>query len=213
MAIIAKNNSKPKELIPAGNYIARCYQMIELGTAEELYMGKPKVTTKIRIGWELPTELKVFKEEKGPQPLVISKGYTLGMGEKYNLRKDLESWRGKGFTKEEANAFDVTKLLGVPCMLNIIHQPSEEDPTILKERISSITPLPNGFECPSPINPKFVLSFDDFDELKLEELPDFIKERVRKSNEYKNLQSPNNSQAATKQSEVETTQTADDLPF
>ena len=77
MAITAKNESKPRELIPAGNYIARCYQMLQIGTVEEEYKGEKKMQEKVRISWELPTELKVFKEENGEQPLVISKEYTL----------------------------------------------------------------------------------------------------------------------------------------
>lgn len=47
---------------------------------------------------ELPTELRVFSEKKGEQPLVIDKEYTLSMAEKSNLRKDLKLWRGKEFT-------------------------------------------------------------------------------------------------------------------
>src|SRR4051812_29825095 len=53
MAIIA--TAAQRELIPAGNYPARCYQMIQIGTVEELVMGETKVLNKVRIGWELPT--------------------------------------------------------------------------------------------------------------------------------------------------------------
>src|SRR5688500_13440346 len=129
MAIHATNKTAQRELIPAGNYVARCYQMIEIGTVKENIMGDEKTLHKVRIGWELPTELKVFNPEKGEQPLVISKEYTLSMNEKSNLRKDLKSWRGKDFTEDEARKFDITALVGVPCMLNIIHKPSKRDPS------------------------------------------------------------------------------------
>src|SRR6476646_4032953 len=129
MSINATNNGVMRELIPAGNYIARCYQMIEIGTVDEFVMGKPVRAKKVRIGWELPTELKVLREEKGEQPLVISKEYTLSMNEKANLRKDLKSWRGRDFTEDELRAFDITNLLGVPCMLNIIHKAGKNDPS------------------------------------------------------------------------------------
>jgi hypothetical protein len=63
MAINATNEGKPRELIPAGNYVARCYQMIHIGSVTENIMGEEKQLNKVRIGWELPTELRVFKEE------------------------------------------------------------------------------------------------------------------------------------------------------
>lgn len=190
MAITAKDNRPPRELIEAGNYIARCYQMIEVGTVIEDYQGKPKTLTKVRIGWELPTELKVFKEGNGEQPRVISNEYTLSMADKATLRKHLESWRGKTFTEEEAKAFDITKLLGVPCMLNIIHKPSKSDATKIYEQISNVSPTPKGMECPKAINPVFVLSYDAFDEEKFTSLPDFIKDKIKSSDEYKAMIEP-----------------------
>ena len=185
MAITAKDNRPPRELIEAGNYIARCYQMIEVGTVIEDYQGKPKTLTKVRIGWELPTELKVFKEENGEQPRVISNEYTLSMADKATLRKHLEAWRGKTFSEEEAKNFDITKLLGVPCMLNIIHKASKKDASKVYEQISNVSPLMKGMVCPPSINPVFVLSFDEWDVQKFESLPDFIKDKIKTSDEYK----------------------------
>ena len=190
MAITATNTQTNRELIPAGNYIARCYQMIEIGTVKETILGKEKILPKVRIGWELPTELKVFKEENGEQPMVISKEYTLSMAEKANLRIALKSWRGKDFTEEEARKFDITKLLGVPCMLNIIHKPSK-DGTRVYEEISGITPLPKGIICPEQINPTFVLSYDDFDVQRFDKLPDFIKSKMVTSMEFVAITNPN----------------------
>ena len=188
MAINAKSSSNTqRELIPAGNYVARCYKMIEIGTVPTEFQGVEKMTHKVRFGWELPTELKVFKQENGEQPCVIEKEYTLSLADKANLRKDLKSWRGKDFTPQEAEEFDVTKLLGVPCMLNVIHVNGKKDPTKVYEAIGSISPLPKGLVCDKQINPTFVFSFDEYDEKKLESLPDFIKDQIKTSNEYKAL--------------------------
>ena len=184
MAIIAKNTGQKRELVPQGNYVARCYQMIEIGTVKEEYKGVPKEHQKVRIGWEFPLELRVFDEAKGEQPLVISNKYTVSMGDKANLRKVLESWRGKAFTEEEAKAFDITKLLGVPCFLNVIHKTSE-DGSKTYANIASVTPLPKGIECPPQVNPMFVLSYDEFDYKKFMDLPDFIKEEMEVTPEFK----------------------------
>jgi hypothetical protein len=211
MAINATNTSTPRELIPAGNYIARCYQMIQIGTVKEIVMGEPKVMHKVRIGWELPTELKIFNAEKGEQPCVISNEYTLSMHEKSTLRKMLASWRGKDFTIEEAKCFDITKLLGVACMLNIIHKPSEKDPTNIYEKIAGVSPMPKGVPCPPQINRTLRLEFDSFDYDVFNTLPDFIKTKIQSSEEYKKLQMPQETQVG---SEINNpSEIVDDLPF
>jgi len=190
MAITATNSGQVREPIPAGNYLARCYQMIEIGTVTEIVMNKSVTLKKVRIGWELPTEMKVFDTAKGEQPLVISKEYTLSMHEKSNLRKDLKSWRGKDFSEDEAKAFDITKLLGAPCMLNIIHKPSASDPTRVYDQIAGITPLPRGITAPAAINKLFVLSYDEFNEERFAGLPDFIKTKMQSSAEFQSLRNP-----------------------
>lgn len=211
MAINATSNGTKRELIPAGNYIARCYEMIEIGTVNEVIMGTAKQLHKVRITWELPTELRVFNEEKGEQPLVISKEYTLSMHEKSNLRKMLASWRGKDFTEEEAKSFDITVLVGIPCMLNIIHKPKKTDPSSIFEEIGSISAMPKGMRPPAPINKNFVLSYDNFSEEKFAGLPDFIKNKMVGSLEYAALKTPNSKQM--NQAEDLNSDTDNDLPF
>jgi len=191
MAINATNSGTQRELIPAGNYIARCYQMIEIGTVEEIIIGEKKTLRKVRIGWELPDELRVFNPEKGEQPCVISQEFTLSMNEKANLRKMLASWRGKDFTEDEARCFDISKLLGVPCMLNIIHKPSKADASKVYEQIGSVSPLPKSVKCPDQINKTIVLSYDNFDWGLFDSMPDFIKQRMKSSKEFAAMQQPN----------------------
>jgi len=185
MAINATNDTKPRELIPAGLYVARCYEQIHIGHIKDEYMGQERILNKVRVGWELPTELRVFKQENGEQPLVISKEYTLFMNEKSNLRKDLESWRGKPFTEDQAKSFDITVLIGKECMINITHKVSAKGNTY--ETISAITPLPKGFECPPAINPVKVWDYDKPDWELYKNLPQFITEKIESSKEWKEL--------------------------
>lgn len=208
MAITATNSgSTPRELIPTGNYIARCYKMIHIGTVEEIILGEKKIMNKVRIGWELPLELRVFSEEKGEQPLVIDKEYTLSLHEKSALRAMLKSWRGKDFTEEEAKAFDISKLVGVACMINIIHKPSKKDPSRHFEEIAGITAVPKGFDVPKQINPTFILDYDNFDKDKFNSLPDFIKQKMQTSLEFVALQNPSHVEFQDQP------QKDDDMPF
>jgi hypothetical protein len=135
---------------PAGTHVARCVQVIDLGTQKDNGQFGLKIQPKLRLTWELPTELHVFKEENGEEPFVVGKEYTLNLGEKSNLRKDLESWRGKPFTPQELEGFDVSKLLGAPCMLNVVHKP-KKDGSGAYANIASLSPLMKGMTCPPAI--------------------------------------------------------------
>lgn len=198
MAITATNKGGSNyEPIPAGTYAARCYQMIHIGTVEETILGTTKKLNKVRITWELPTELKVFKEENGEQPHVISKEFTLSMNEKSTLRKFLEGWRGKAFTEKEAEAFDITVLLGKPCMLSVIHKDSKTGNTYAE--ISSVTSVPKGMTVPDQINPSKELNYDKFDHDFFETLPDFIKDKMVQSDEYKFMMQPHETSVQAEQ--------------
>lgn len=175
--------------VPAGTYVARCYSMIHIGTVEENIMGESKWLNKVRISWELPTETKVFKDENGEQPYVISKEFTLSMNEKANLRKFLEGWRGKGFSEDEAKAFDITALLGKPCMLSVIHKTSKKG-NIFAE-ISSCSALPKGLVCPDQINEMLELNYtDNWSTREYSKLPQFIKDKMSQSKEFKSIMNP-----------------------
>src|SRR6478752_7885574 len=154
MAIIATSNGASNYTpVPAGNYVARCFSMVHIGTSKDTFEGREKLTNKVRLTFELPTETKEFKEGEGEKPFTVSKEFTLSMHEKAGLRKSLESWRGKGFSEEEAKAFDITKLLGKPCMLNIIHK--EKQGGGVNAVISSISSMPKGLACPDQVNANF----------------------------------------------------------
>jgi hypothetical protein len=191
MAINAKeSNFVETELVPEGNHVARCIKVIEIGTVTNDYKGEVKKQHRIVLTWELPTETRVFKEEKGEQPFVISNEYTLSLSDKATLRAHLQSWRGKAFTADELKGFDVSKLLGVPCMLNVLHKPGVADPTKKYARVQSIATLPKGFTCPNQVNPSFLFDFDSFSTEKFDSLPKFMQEKIAASDEYKAVTNP-----------------------
>ena len=175
-----------REIVPAGNYIARCYSMVYLGTFKKEFQGKEKIKQTVQVGWELPTKIVEYEKdgEKKSFPMSIGREFTLSMSDKGNLRPMLETWRGRAFTDEEAQSFDVTKLLGVPCMLNIIHKISK---TTKKPYpfVASIAPMPQGILAPDQINPTFELAAEDWDGPKMEELPKFHKDKIAESEEWK----------------------------
>ena len=48
MAILATTNQTQRELVPVGNHLAICYQMIEIGTVEEIVKNEKKIMKKVK---------------------------------------------------------------------------------------------------------------------------------------------------------------------
>lgn len=138
--------------VPAGAYIGRCYSLIDLGTQLSSGQFGEKLQHKIRIGWELFGEdengdpLTVDVDGK-TMPMTISKSYTVSLHEKSGLRKDLAAWRGRDFTDEEAKGFDVSKLIGAYCMVNVT---TSETNGKTYSNVAGLTPLPGALKNAKP---------------------------------------------------------------
>ena len=180
--LIKSKNENKREIVPSGTHIAICYSMIHIGTVEWEWQGETKHSDKIRLSFELPNEMRDFGGEE--KPMAISKEYTLSLHEKSNLRRDLEGWRGKSFTKEELNRFDVTNLLGKSCNVSIIHKTSKSGNEFAQ--IGSISGISKGTKCPEQINESFIFNYEDnFNAEWLEQQPDWIQDQIKNTDEYK----------------------------
>lgn len=186
MAIIAKSKkSEGIDPIEAGSYPARIYQMIHLGTIAG-FQGA--LQNKVRIGFELPTEMHVFDKEKGEQPRVISQDYTLSFSEKANLRKLILACDPNALSLDDdgfVDEFDVETLIGKELLVTVAQKPKKEGGNYAF--IESVTRLPKGMTCAPAINPTQKLSYDKWDEEVFAKLPDFIREKMETSEEYKVL--------------------------
>ena len=181
MKVPKTNNSN--KLPPEGSHLGVCIALIDLGTQTVTWQGDTKLLRKVRIGFELPDEKAVFKEEKGEQPFTIYKDYTLSLSDKSNLRKDLESWRGKKFSDEETGDYDLKNILGKTGLVSIVHSPSK-DGSQTYANLSTITQLPKGMAREvTPVNPIKYFSLMEPDWNVFEEFPDFLKEKIRASKE------------------------------
>lgn len=172
MGLMAKDTGGSDfELTPSGAFPARCYAVVDLGMQKTEWNGKINVRRKVRISWELPTELM----EDG-RPFSVSQQYTLSLSEKARLRKDLQSWRSRSFTETELEGFDLFTVLGVPALVNVIHNKGGDGRTYAN--VSSISPLPRGMECPPAVNDTLRFSLDDYTPEAYEALPDWLKDKI-----------------------------------
>jgi hypothetical protein len=187
MAIIAKGYG-PSEQPEAGMHLARCIKVIDLGTQSDEFQGRVKHSRKIWIQWELLGSGMTgeYNPELKGKPFAMALSFTLSMHDKATLRKVLESWRGKPFTKEEVLSFDVSTVLGAPAYLNIGQNQSGD-----KMRISTVNPVPPALKknIGKAKNPLVTLSLDpgDFDRVAYDSLSPKIQEWVASSPEFQRL--------------------------
>ena len=164
---------------PVGNHPARCIKIIDIGTQEGEYAGKPTYRRQIVVMWELPTETFDNKEGKAV-PFVVSKWYTASLSEKANLRADLVNWRGRPFTDEELMGFEVKNILGKPCMVQVTHNDKQ------KAKVTAVSSVPKGFEVPAQVNPSFYFSLekDEFKQEDFDQMAEFFQNKIKTTPEW-----------------------------
>lgn len=177
----APKPSYTRLLPPVGNHVARLINIIYLGTQHSDQYGD---TYRMRLTWELPNELAEFKEGDGEKPFVVSKETSLSMGRKSTLRPLVEGMLGCALEDDEAYNFDIDLLLGKECMIYVT---IEENEVGKFAKVNSVTPLPKGMTCPPAFNEAKILSFEKWNQEYFDKLPDFIKNKVMLSKEYKEM--------------------------
>lgn len=180
MAFIATKPAGSYTPPPAGMHVARCYRLIDLGTQPKSYQGQSKgEARKIMAGFELLGEERM---DDG-RPYTVSRSWFLSMHEKASMRRDLESWRGRKFNAEEEAGFDVSRLLGAYCMLNLAEDiGADGQPRV---NIASINPLPKGLPKPTPVNADVIFDADEPDMALFESFSDKLKETIRGCREWR----------------------------
>jgi len=197
------------EPMPAGTYPARLYSIIHIGTSPFEYMGETKSLDKVRLTFEFPTKTKVFKEENGEQPYVLSLEFTYSLSERANLRKFLEGWQGKQMTDMEAIDTDLLEWVGKDGLANVVHSTAKNGNTYAN--IATMSPLPEGLVCPPAVNEPFILNYgEDWDQAKFDSLPQFLKEKMIATDQY---QSKFNHPSKTEQKPEEDEISLEDIPF
>lgn len=175
-----------REPVPEGAFPARCYKSIHFGTIPDTYNGEAKLTNKLRLDWEMPTETKIFDEDKGPQPLSISKDYTASFNEKSNLYRDLSSWLGN---LDELDEFEINDVIGKDCLITVRHKVSGAGNTYAY--VASISPMPKGIDCPPAVNPPFIWDYEEyFDDSILQNMHEYFQDKIKSSLEYKAKMEP-----------------------
>lgn len=172
MGMTYKTKSSDFKRIPPGSHIAVCDIVADIGLQETFFGTKRQVYLRFEVPQERWKYEKDGKQMEGPG--VIGNFYTASMSNKANLRKLLEGWRSKQFTKEEAERFDISSVLGKPCMLAVTE--SESNDGTKYSNISSISPLPKGMPAPGAELP--LLLYYEGDKSMFAALPEWIRKKI-----------------------------------
>jgi hypothetical protein len=127
MPIIAKR--KEFFQVPEGLYQGVCVDVVDLGLQQTPWGAKPK----IQIRWILD------QEDEQNRSLMVTQLYTLSLDEKSTLRKHLEAWRGRKFTVQELDGFDVETLIGANCQIQIVHVLTQKGQTFAS--VQAVVPI------------------------------------------------------------------------
>lgn len=141
MPIIASYTKSQFSNAPEGLHPAVCVDVVDLGLKTTRYGDKHKV----RIVWQI--------EERDPEHdrrHSASQMFTLSLHPDSVLSKTLEAWRGRKFTDDERNGFDLEKLIGAPCQVQIVHAPGTEGRVYAN--VQACVPLGKGMTALRPEN-------------------------------------------------------------
>ena len=185
MSIVAKGGEKSSSFpsVSVGVHKARCIKVIDLGTQKNEFEGNITWKRQALVIWETPDQTNETSE-----PLTISRFYTLSLHEKSNLGIDLTSWRGRPFSETEKKGFDISKLIGHTCLLNVIQGNKNN-------KIGSVMPLPKGDKIAEQYHTSVVFDLKDFQNGKKEvfnQLSEGIRNIILRSKELEGLEHTDN---------------------
>lgn len=175
MSLKVAQNGGEFEMVPEGQYIARCFKVVDLGTQTTEYMGEKKLQSKVYISWEILDDVKM----KDGRPFAVSQMYTASLNEKSRLYKDLSAWRGKKFTADELLGFDISKLLGAYCQVQIVHN------EVGDKTFANINAIMGTKERPDGINPTVMFDMENPDMSVFNDLGAYLQGKIQLAPEWR----------------------------
>lgn len=196
------------EIAPEGVFLARCYKMVDIGTQTTTGMYGTKEDRMVYLFWELleTADGEKIRMNDGEQPYSIFNSYKLSMHPKANLRKSLDSWRGKKFTEEEAADFDITKLLDKFCLLQITHSQSKDG----QKTYANVDGIMNTKKTAEGVNEIVGFSISDPDMTVFNDLPEWIQKKIQDAPEW---QVTETEQVKSEEPEEKNTIDTSEVPF
>lgn len=182
MGLKVKDRAKPKiPPVEPGVYIAICVGVLDLG---EQYSEKFKnYRNEVQFVWELCGETVEVDGEKKPRQL--SRTFSVASGKKSNLRGFISGWNGIQYSDDQFSDLDLFGQVGKACQLNVVLNDTGE-----YANVDSVIPLPKGMPAPTTNTAPVLWNMDEWDDKVFEELPDWVKDKIKKSTQYQKDHTP-----------------------
>jgi len=200
---ILKKSEGSFTLIEPGTHPARCYGMVSLGT-QPANNPKFKSSFKVVLLFEFPENR--IEVDGVSKPMMTSHFLNAYLGSEVKPSKTnlfLSAWRGRAFTDVELGGFDLSKVVGAPCLLNIIHTTRNGK---TREEIASIMPLPKTMKAAPPFNRLVVYEIEQLRDDTFLALPEWMRLMIEGCEEWT---APKPAQSAVSPHQPE----SDDVPF
>lgn len=167
----------PREQAPEGTHPAVCVQIVDFGT-QASKVEKYGDTHWVQFGFEL-----VEERTTDNKPMVQYRRYNYINTPKSSLAKMLKAW----MNPKDMDSFDLEDCLGAPAMVTIEHNESGDGRTYAN--IVSVTSAPKSMKVKKHSEPLVSLFLDEsFDQDVFDGLPEFMRNQIMDSPEYKELQ-------------------------
>ncbi len=166
--------------VPEGSHPAVCDMLVDLGLQETKGKFAGKIQHKVYLRWQIPS-LRLSYEKDGEKiegPMTIGSRFTVSLHEKAALRKLLQQWRGRAFTADELKKFDVTSVVGRPCLISVSHTP--RDGGGVYANVDTAMKLPTGMEPPKLEGGTVIYDGDHLD--AFEKLRPWMQDRIKEQN-------------------------------
>lgn len=176
---LSQNDKKAFETVPSGTQCARLIHILDLGTQHTEFQGKAKDKRQLRLTWEL-----VDAPMSDGRNFVIGKTVSASLY-KSSLLELVESMMGQNIEFEADGSFDMKQLLGLPCMLTVVHTVKEGK---TYANIGAISPMPTikgkKIEAEEATNHLINFGLDSFDQDTFDMIPKWVQAIIEKSPEY-----------------------------
>jgi hypothetical protein len=179
-----KGGSRP-DPVEEGNYPARLVQIIDLGVQEQRpYQGQAKEPIQtIQVAYELANEFMLDEDgnEDKERPRWIFEDFPF-----HNLKADRakSTKRYKALDPSGDHDGDWSALIGAPCTVTVVCNPSKKDPSVVYNNVGNVTPPMKGFPVPELVNDPIVFSYDEPDAEVLSAMSDYMKNKLKASLDY-----------------------------
>lgn len=119
--IVATGGETKFKTHPEGQFVGQCVDVVDLGERVEEFAGQlPKVVQKCALVFRTGE-----KNDDTGEYIDISREFTVSMGDKANMRKFLEQWRGKPYDDASIKqGVPIHKLTGNYGLLTVAHKQS-----------------------------------------------------------------------------------------